>query len=176
MKPWVPIAALALALSPLTVIHPVHISGRSMEPSLHDGELVWALWAWCSGTPERGELWLVKGPEGMSVKRTVGLPTEQIEAKGGEIFINGLPLSEPYVELSDQFTGSWACRDGYLMLGDNRSQSHDGRAWGPLPKSALQSRVVGFERRNPKNQTRSFTAPPAPQPLDFRRESGSPLL
>ena len=144
MKPWVPIAALALALSPLTVIHPVHISGRSMEPSLHDGELVWALWAWCSGTPERGELWLVKGPESMSVKRTVGLPTEQIKAKDGEIFINGSRLKEPYVHSSDHLDGSWECGDGYLMLGDNRPQSHDGRAWGPLAKSALKSRVVIF--------------------------------
>jgi len=147
MKPWVPIAALALALSPLTVIHPVHVSGLSMEPVLHDGQLVWALWAWCAGRPERGQLWLVRGPEGMSVKRAVGLPTERIEAKDGEIFINGSRLPEPYVERSDHFTGSWACRDGYLMLGDNRPQSHDGRAWGPLPKSALKSRVVGFGYR-----------------------------
>ena len=144
MKPWVPIAALALALSPLTVIHPVHISGRSMEPVLHDGELVWALWAWCAGRPERGELWLVKGPEGMSMKRAVGLPTEFIEAKEGEVFINGSRLNEPYVKQGDPFTGSWACGNGYLMLGDNRSQSHDGRVWGPLAKSALKSRVVIF--------------------------------
>lgn len=148
MKPWVPIAALALALSPLTVIHPVHISGLSMEPALRDGELVWAFWGWCAGSPERGELWLVQGPEGMSVKRAVGLPNERIEAKDGEIFINGSRLNEPYVRNSDHLSGSWACLDGYLMLGDNRSQSHDGRAWGPLPKSALKSRVLRFESRH----------------------------
>jgi signal peptidase I len=142
MKTWVPIAALALALSPLAVIHPVHVSGRSMEPALQDGELVWALWAWCAGAPKRGELWLVKSPEGTSVKRAVGLPTERIEAKDGEIFVNGSRLSEPYVERIDRTTGSWACGGGYLMLGDNRPQSHDGRAWGPLLRSALKSRVV----------------------------------
>ncbi len=150
MKAWVPIAALVLALSPLAVIHPVHVSGRSMEPTLHDGELVWALWAWCAGRPERGELWLVKGPEGMSVKRTVGLPAERIEAKDGEIFINGSRLQEPYVHSNDPFSGAWACRDRYLMLGDNRSQSHDGRVWGPLSKSELKSRVVCLESRNPE--------------------------
>lgn len=151
MRPWVPIAALALALSPLAVIHPVHVSGLSMEPALHDGELVWALRAWCAGSPERGQLWLVQGPEGMSVKRAVGLPAEHIEAKDGEIFINGWRLNEPYVRRSDHLSGSWACRDGYLMLGDNRPQSHDGRAWGPLPKSAMKSRVVCFEPLNSKN-------------------------
>lgn len=144
MKPWVPIAALAVALSPLAVIHPVHISGRSMEPTLHDGQLVWALWAWCAGAPKRGELWLVKGPGGMSVKRAVGLPTEIIEARSGEVFINGSPIPERYVCSKDDLSGAWDCHDGYLMLGDNRGQSHDGRAWGPLPNSALKSRVVGF--------------------------------
>ena len=151
MKPWVPIAALALALSPLTVIHPVHVSGLSMEPALHDGERVWALWAWCAGRPERGELWLVRGPEGMSVKRAVGLPTEHIEAKAGEIFINGSRLNEPYVHRSDHLSGAWACRGGYLMLGDNRPQSHDGRTWGPLPKTALKSRVVCFRSGSPNS-------------------------
>lgn len=143
MKPWVPLAALALALSPLMVIHPVRVSGRSMEPALHDGELVWALWAWCGGPPERGQLWLVQGLEGMSVKRIVGLPTEIIESRDGEIFINGSRLPEPYVERSDHVTGSWACRDGYLVLGDNRPQSHDGRTWGPLPMPALRGRILG---------------------------------
>jgi len=147
MKPWVPLAAVALALSPLAVIHPVQVAGASMEPALHDGELVWALWAWCAGNPKRGEFWLVKGPEGMSVKRAVGLPNEHIEAKDGEIFINGSRFPEPYVRNSDHVDGSWVCRDSYLMLGDNRPQSHDGRAWGPLPKSALKGRVVGFESR-----------------------------
>ncbi len=148
MKPWVPLVALALALSPLAAIHPVRVSGSSMEPGLHDGDMVWALWAWCAGKPERGELWLVKGPEGISVKRAVGLPIERIEAKDGEIFVNGARLSEPYVKASDRSSGSWACGDGYLMLGDNRPRSHDGRAWGPLPRAALQSRVVGFGRRD----------------------------
>jgi len=151
MKPWVPLAALALALSPLAIIHPVHISGRSMEPALQDGALVWALWAWCAGQPGRGELWLVKGPEGTSVKRAVGLPGEHIEAKDGELFINGSRLPEPYIHGNDPFNGTWDCRNGYLMLGDNRPHSHDGRAWGPLPKAALQSRVVSFETRIYKN-------------------------
>lgn len=151
MRPWVPVAALALALSPLAVVHPVRVKGRSMEPALRNGELAWALRAWCAGAPERGGQWLVEGPEGLSVKRVVGLPAERVEAKDGEILINGLRLQEPYVELEDHATGAWDCRDGYLMLGDNRPRSHDGRAWGPLPKSALRSRVLRFGSESGKN-------------------------
>lgn len=145
MKPWVPVAALALALSPLAAIHPVRVSGRSMEPALHDGDLVWALRSWCGGLPRRGQVWVVEGPEGASVKRVVGLPTDRLEAKDGDLFLNGHRLGEPYVERADALSGAWECGGGYLVLGDNRPESHDGRAWGPLPRSALRARVVGSE-------------------------------
>ena len=143
MKPIVPIAALALALSPLTVLHPLKVSGRSMEPALHGGELAWALWAWCAGTPRRGQVWMVAGPEGASVKRIVGLPSDRVESKAGELFINGSRLDEPYLGRSDALDGAWECRDGYLLLGDNRRESHDGRAWGALPRSSLRGRLLG---------------------------------
>lgn len=142
MKPWVPIAALALALSPLLGFHPVRVSGRSMEPALHDGDLVWAMRAWCAGMPRRRQVWVVKGPEGISVKRVIGLPSDLIESKKGKIFLQGIRLSESYVERSDSLSGAWDCQDGYLVLGDNRPESHDGRAWGALPRSSLRDRIL----------------------------------
>src|SRR5664279_269757 len=53
MRPWIPFAALALALSPLLVVHPVRVSGHSMEPALAEGDLRWALRAWASSAPRR---------------------------------------------------------------------------------------------------------------------------
>ncbi len=64
MRGWVPLLALAIALSPLAVVHPVRVSGHSMEPTLKDGELRWALRAWASHAPRRGEIWVVAGPDG----------------------------------------------------------------------------------------------------------------
>ncbi len=146
MKAIVPIAAVALALSPLTVLHPLKISGRSMEPALRSGELRWALWPWCAGMPRRGQVWMIEGPEGPSVKRIVGLPSDRVESKEGEVYLNGSRINESYVEkveLKDAPDGVWECGDGYLLLGDNRRESHDGRAWGPLPPSSLRGRVLG---------------------------------
>lgn len=144
MKPWIPVAALALALSPLSVIHPVRVRGRSMEPALRDGELRFALRAWIAGAPRRGQVWVVEGPEGASVKRVVGLPGERLDQVRGDLRLRGRPLEEPYVAFTERADGGpWACGEGFLVLGDNRPASRDGRAWGPLPRRAFQDRLLG---------------------------------
>lgn len=143
MKPWIPIAALALALSPLLVVHPVRVSGRSMEPAMRDGDLCWALWGWASHAPRRGEIWLVKGPHGSSAKRVLGLPGETAEWLGPDLWINGQRLEEPWVVYPERSgLGRLGCGEGYLVLGDNRPQSQDGRSWGALPVKAMRGRIL----------------------------------
>lgn len=135
--------ALLVALSPLTVIHPVTVEGHSMEPGLQNGQLVFALWPWCSGTPKRGQVWIVQGPEGSAIKRLIGLPGETVTEQGGDLWIGGARLKEPYVTQVDASDGGpWPCGTGYLFLGDNRPHSEDGRAWGPLERDALNGRVL----------------------------------
>ncbi|HXC17290.1 MAG TPA: signal peptidase I [Holophagaceae bacterium] len=135
--------ALLIALSPLAVLHPVKVEGHSMEPGLHDGQLAVALWSWCAGTPQRGQVWIVEGPEGSAIKRVIGLPGETVSERGGDLWVGGARLREPYVGQVDASDGgAWSCRDGYLVLGDNRPHSEDGRAWGPLGREAFKGRVV----------------------------------
>jgi signal peptidase I len=143
VKPWIPLAALALALSPLLVVHPVRVSGRSMEPVMADGDLRWALRAWASHAPRRGEIWVVEGPHGSSVKRVLGLPGDTVEWQGPDLWINGQRQGEPWVVHPERSgRGHVGCGDGYLVLGDNRPDSQDGRSWGPLPAGALRGRVL----------------------------------
>ncbi len=143
MKPWIPLAALALALSPLAVVHPVRVAGRSMEPGLQNGDLRWVLRAWASHAPRRGEVWVVAGPEGEAVKRVLGLPGETVAWAGPDLRVDGRTLDEPWVVHPDRTgSGERACGRGYLVLGDNRPESLDGRAWGPLPSQALQGRIL----------------------------------
>ena len=140
---WPSGLALLIALSPLAGIHPVKVEGHSMEPGLHDGELIWALRSWCAGSPRRGQVWIVESPDGAVVKRIIGMPGETVSEKGGDIWIGGARLSEHYVARVDGSDGGpWSCGSGYLVLGDNRPQSEDGRAWGPLGRQALKGRVV----------------------------------
>jgi signal peptidase I len=151
LKLWIPLAALALALSPLAVVHPVRVSGRSMEPDLPDASLRFALRARWSGAPARGEVWLVEGPEGPAVKRVVGMPHESWEQKEGELLLEGHRFEETYVEHPEHGDGGpWDTGEGYLLLGDNRPESHDGRVWGSLPRSAFRARLLGVSTSSPR--------------------------
>jgi len=137
------IVALALALSPLAFLHPVRIQGESMVPTLRDGELHFALRAWCSSPPKPGQIWLVRTPEGDAVKRVLALPDQDLVLRRGEFQRDGHPLAEPYVQYPEPGEGGpWAAGKGYLVLGDNRPASRDSRAWGALPREAFESRVI----------------------------------
>jgi signal peptidase I len=143
MRPWIPLAALALVLSPLAVVHPVRVSGRSMEPALREGNLRWALRAWVSHAPRRGEVWMIEGPQGFSVKRVLGLPGDTVLWRGPDLWINGQRLDEPWVVHPDRGgEGDRTCGDGYLVLGDNRPESQDGRSWGPVPAKSMLGRIL----------------------------------
>ena len=143
MRPWIPLAALALALSPLGMVHPMRVSGHSMEPALADGDRHWVLRAWASHAPRRGELWVVEGPQGVSVKRVLGLPGDTVIWRGPDLWINGQRLEEPWVVQPERSgEGQQVCGTGYLVLGDNRPEIQDGRSWGSLPPGSLRGRIL----------------------------------
>ncbi len=146
MKVWIPFLALGLALSPLTIVHPVRVQGRSMEPTLRSGQVRWILRAWAAGLPAPHQVWLVDTLDGPSLKRVLALPGERLESRDGEFFQLGRRLDEPYVHHPERGDGGpWEADGGYLVLGDNRPESRDSRAWGPLSRSAFRGRVLGVE-------------------------------
>ncbi len=89
------------------------------------------------------------------IKRVIGLPGEKVKItpdKDGRytVYINGKPLDEPYVQspydypqCSETITCEFQIpQNYYLMLGDNRGNSQDGRYWGLLPKERFIGRAV----------------------------------
>jgi|HubBroStandDraft_5_1064220.scaffolds.fasta_scaffold91250_3 signal peptidase I len=89
------------------------------------------------------------------VKRVIGLPGETISLSGGQVYINGKVLSEPWlpVTVRDSTTpgpGDAAyslaqpfkvpAKDVFVM-GDNRTESCDSRYWGPIPESTIVGKV-----------------------------------
>ena len=79
------------------------------------------------------------------VKRVVGLPGEQVAARGGNLYINDRLLVEPYLP-DDRRTEDFepvAVPEGRLfVMGDNRPSSDDSRAFGPIERSSVLGRVV----------------------------------
>jgi signal peptidase I len=92
------------------------------------------------------------------IKRVIGLPGEQVQLRDGKVYINNKPLPESNYLASGQSTVIDVCQSGpqppflarpqtipadsYLVLGDNRSNSYDGRCWGVVPRENIIGRAV----------------------------------
>jgi signal peptidase I len=96
--------------------------------------------------PERADIIVFRFPNDPSrdfVKRVIGLPGETVSMKGGEVFIDGDRLVEPYLmeRDKDNMAPTLVPPNSYFVLGDNRNGSSDSRHWGPVPLDNIVGKV-----------------------------------
>ena len=145
------IVTLILLIAVLSVffeISRVDVSGKSMMPTLYPGDfLLSARYA----TFERYGIVVIDDPRSSEklVKRIIGLPGEEIQIRKGYVFVNGVPLTEPYLSAvyrspeTDPVRGPLKIPpDSYYVLGDNRYFSRDSRAFGVVHQSAIHESVI----------------------------------
>jgi len=119
------------------------VDGSSMEPNFHTGQLlVVNRLAYQYGTLQRGDVIVFQFPGNTTddyIKRIIGLPGETIAIEGGNIYVNGSLLEEPYLPPgAPMYGGEWVVPiDSYFVLGDNRAHSSDSRSWGTLEKKYI---------------------------------------
>ena len=137
------LGALVWRLSRLAVRF--RVTNYSMLPTLSPGDRVLVdelAYRWRA--PRRGEIVVFKNPEragAEGIKRVVGLPGERIVLRAGELYVDGRPQAEPYLDgsSSDCQTHEWLLgEDEYLLLGDNRAASRDSRHFGPVRRGLLR--------------------------------------
>ena len=152
----------------------VRVDGSSMQPNLQNNERVVCL---KQAKIHRGSV-VVFDANGVDpqvsvkaeyVKRVIGLPGDTVEAKNGNLYVNGKKVDQSYISKSERSSGtgtwtlhsisqenSWVLHNGaykvpkgeYFVLGDHRSVSNDSRYWGFVPKSKIVGVVkVGFWNR-----------------------------
>jgi signal peptidase I len=91
--------------------------------------------------PERGDIVIFPSPEDPDkdlIKRIVAVGGDMIAGKDKQLFVNGKPINEPYVQHEDQFLnplrdnfGPCVVPEGKIFaVGDNRDNSYDSRFWG----------------------------------------------
>jgi signal peptidase I len=112
------------------------VQSISMQPNLKEGDLVLVnRLVYKFFRPERGEVIVFQNPLNPDdvpyIKRIIGLPGDAVRIEGGTVYINGQLLSEPYLNTTTQRGGEYIIREGELfVMGDNRNNSSDSRAWG----------------------------------------------
>ncbi len=123
------------------------VEGQSMEPNLHNNErLIIEKISYRFHPPERGDIVVIRPPRHTSVpliKRVIGLPGDMIEIKLNQVYVNGEPLEEEYLE--QPTLGTMPARlvpEGHmLVLGDNRGASNDSRSFGMVPYEDIIGRA-----------------------------------
>lgn len=160
------ISAIVILLFVNFVAHPVRVDGRSMYPTLKDGEFGFTnVGGVLLNGVKRGDIVVVtmeeKGQKTHWVKRVIGMPGDTISCVNDIVFINGKVLDEtqyidpdyrqscvdqfgyfnkvPNADNTDvqDFEEVKLGDDEYYVMGDNRPYSKDSRYVGPVKKSQL---------------------------------------
>jgi signal peptidase I len=129
-----------------------YIEGPSMQPNFWAGQyLVVSRVHYMFSDPQRGEV-VVFDPPGDSdpdlllIKRLIGMPGDTVELRGGQVFINGVQLAEPYInetECRARCDGVWTLdENNYFFMGDNRNDSRDSRVFGEVSRDRIIGEVV----------------------------------
>ena len=135
---WVGVIGTAVLVSLFVnffIIVNATVPSSSMEKTIMTNDRVIGLrLAYNNHDPERGDIVIFKFPDNeeiLYIKRIIGMPGETILIKEGTVFIDGEPLSEPYLSVvTEGEYGPYEVPEGhYFMLGDNRNNSADSRYW-----------------------------------------------
>jgi len=169
---WVKVIIIALLVSlPIRyfIAEPFIVDGASMDPTFSTGQfLIVDRLTYDFSKPKRGDVIVFKYPNDPSVyyiKRIVGLPGETVDIKDGKVFIiepsdptqvytssstqassTEIALTETYVAqshmTSDTLKTTPLGPTQYFVMGDNRAQSYDSRAWGPVDSKLIIGRPI----------------------------------
>jgi signal peptidase I len=138
-----------------------YIPSGAMEPTLQiNDRVIVDKKKYKSQAPQRGEIivfhptktLLDQGFKDDFIKRIIGLPGDRVELKNRGVYIGGVRLKEPYIHNNDGTSVELCSSEGgtaflakpvtiaqnkYLTLGDNRTNSYDGRCWGLVDRDEI---------------------------------------
>ena len=132
------------------IITPVIVSGNSMKPNLHNGEvLLEKKIGYNSSSIKRFDIVVIKTGNEEIIKRIIGMPGEHISYKNNKLYINDKIVKETFnFRNTEDFNLEEICNctsipEGkYLVLGDNRPISKDSRTIGLIDEKDILGKAV----------------------------------
>ncbi len=143
----------------------VHVGDRLVVSKITYGFRVPFTTVWLArfATPSRGDVVVLESPHDSKVllKRIIATPGDMVTVRGGEVFLNGeaartieggdgvrefLGKEHPISLISGggpDFGPQVIPAGSYLVMGDNRGSSFDGRSFGLLAEDEILGRAVG---------------------------------
>ncbi|MFN3188471.1 MAG: signal peptidase I [Candidatus Paceibacteria bacterium] len=148
------IALLIVVPIRMFIAQPFIVSGASMEETFHSGEyLIVDQASYYFQSPKRGDVVIFRYPRDPSkffIKRVIGIPGDTVTITDNTVHISNEEFPEGYV-LEESYITSMHQRTTiteelgageYFVMGDNRDQSSDSRAWGVLEEDKIVGRAL----------------------------------
>ena len=123
------------------------IVDKSMYPTLKEGEYYLInKYIYHFARPKRGDIvvlfpWKYASEE--YVKRVIGLEGETLLIRNGAVYINGQAVSEPYAigKTGPDMDPFEIPKGKYFVMGDNRANSMDSRAFGAVEIGNIEGKI-----------------------------------
>lgn len=136
------VLTLLLFLAVRVAVQNYQVQGPSMTPTLLNTQYILVDKVdYYLHAPQRGDVIVFVAPPNPSedyVKRIIGLPGDTVRIDvNGNVYVDGVHIDEPYVnDLTNPYgPHTWiVAPNDYFVLGDNRGDSSDSRAWGFVPR------------------------------------------
>ncbi|PEZ18738.1 signal peptidase I [Bacillus thuringiensis] len=163
---------LCTGLINVFIFQTYRVEGHSMDPTLHNQELLFVskLLHTFSEEPDYGDIVIIDSQLGgeetftnqmlqiglftlftkepstsIYVKRVIGKPGDYIEIKNGSVYRNHQKIKEPYIKepMNIGIEFTWLVPPHHIfVMGDNRNNSKDSRELGPIPFDHLLGKVL----------------------------------